>query len=116
MNKVRILNVKDGNTSPEYAMHLTDQMVFDCKQLGEFAFVVIHGYGSSGKGGTIKASVQEHLQCLKKHKKIVDFVPGEMWSDSNQKVVTLQRLCPDLILSDQVKGNNSGITVVQVAK
>ena len=41
------------------------------------AVKLIHGYGSSGRGGRIRIGVREELAAMKRRKLIRDFIPGE---------------------------------------
>lgn len=111
---IKVLNVKQNNTSGEYAVYLIDTEIVNSVRSGLNVLIVIHGYGSSGKGGVIKSQVTEYLQTAFKNKKIKAFVPGEQWSDFNLTVKQMQVLFPQLILHSQVKNLNSGISVVWV--
>jgi len=41
---------------------------------------VIHGYGSSGKGGAIRSAIREQLAQWQREGKVLKVVPGENWS------------------------------------
>ena len=45
---------------------------------------LIHGYGSTGRGGKICIGVREELQKMKQKKQIRDFIPGEDFGPADQ--------------------------------
>ena len=109
---MKIVNIKEHMPDSGYAIHLLDEAIHDNTVMGENVIIVVHGYGSHGVGGVIKNSVVQHLQKLRKEGKIIDFVQGEHWGDSNDLKVKLCMLYPELILSSQLYNQNSGVTVV----
>lgn len=113
---VKVLNVKQNNNSGEYAAFILDGCIKDCKVLHDDVIIVIHGYGSHGKGGVIKQFILDYLQNAKKFKQIEDFVKGEEWSQTNPTVVHMCNNYPELILHSQLGQHNSGITIVWVRK
>lgn len=108
----RILNVKEGNNSFEYAIYLLDCEIEEAKILHDRVIILIHGYGSHGTGGVIKDNLREYLIEAKRHKKIKNFVKGEEWSHQNPTVAQACAENPELILHEQLQGFNSGVTVV----
>ena len=50
------------------------------RTLGASAVKLIHGYGSSGKGGKIRLEVRAYLERQKARGKIRDYIPGERFS------------------------------------
>ena len=56
---IKVLNVKQNNRSSDYAQFLLDTEINDCKKLDVGDIVVIHGYGSHGKGGVMKDQIHE---------------------------------------------------------
>ena len=113
---MKVINIKEHMPDSDYAIHLLDEAIHDNVILGEKVIVVVHGYGSHGVGGVIKNSVVQHLQKLRREGKIIDFVQGEHWGDSNELKSQLCTLCPELILSSQLYSQNSGVTVVWLQK
>jgi len=73
---------------------------------------VIHGYGSTGKGGIIKRDLHQQLRELKKHKQIKDFLPGEKWSLFNDKSQQLIGNFPDLARDEDINRLNPGVTLI----
>lgn len=73
---------------------------------------VIHGYGSHGKGGEIRSQVRERLKQLKKSKKILDYIEGEKFGRQAIDKFDIVKNFPQLILQNDIKNYNNGITLV----
>ncbi len=75
---------------------------------------VIHGYGSSGKGGSIKKLIHQELHQLKKRKQISDFIPGEKLSLFDKRVQNLIIDFPELGKDEDMNKCNLGITIIKI--
>ena len=111
---IRVVNIKKDFPNVEYALYLLDQEIKYSKAVGNRAIVVIHGYGSHGKGGVIKESIKEYLPELKKKKVIIDYCYGEMWGDNNPTKIKMCEICPELILHENLQNLNSGVSIILV--
>ena len=76
------------------------------------AIKVIHGYGSHGVGGAIKKEVHNTLKLLKHNKKIIDYIPGEMFGAFAKENEYITKNFPQLVLDADLQNYNSGITIV----
>lgn len=85
------------------------------RRQGVKAFKIIHGYGSTGKGGALRTGLREYLTQLKRAKIIADFIPGENWSafdETTRKVLDLD----DEFRKDSDLGKmNSGVTIIVIS-
>ena len=111
---VRVINVKKDNPNCDYALYLIDQEIKYSRAVGNRAIVVIHGYGSHGKGGVIKEAIKNYLPELKKKRVIEDYVFGEQWGDTNVSKINMCKICPELILHENLQSLNSGVSVILV--
>ncbi len=109
---MKIVNIKENHPNCEYAMFLLETAITDAIACGEKGLIIIHGYGSHGKGGDIKKSAMQTLKKLKKMGKIKDFVKGEQWGETNSVVLNAEKEFPELILQQNLHSLNSGVTVV----
>ena len=75
---------------------------------------VIHGYGSSGTGGSIKKLVHQELHELKKRKQISDFLPGEKLSLFEKRTQELLKDFPELAKDKDMNKCNLGITIIRI--
>lgn len=85
------------------------------RRQGIKAFKIIHGYGSTGKGGALRTGIRNYLEQLKKAKIIADYVPGEEWSafsEITRKVLDLDNsFRKDVDLGKM----NAGITIIVIS-
>lgn len=75
---------------------------------------VIHGYGSSGKGGKLNFGLRKSFALRKKEGVIKDFIVGEDFSIFNSTVLTLLEAVPELRGDPDLGATNEGITVLWI--
>ena len=73
---------------------------------------MIHGYGSTGVGGKIKARLKEVLPKKQREGEIKDFVRGEDWSIFNQKTREVLNSVKDARGDKDLDKFNIGMTVI----
>ena len=73
---------------------------------------VIHGYGSSGKGGALCVGLGKSFGLRKKEGVIRDFVAGEDFSIFNQAVLTLLEAVPGMRGDPVLGATNEGVTIL----
>ena len=73
---------------------------------------LIHGYGSSGRGGSIRQEVRAQLAFLKDHNRINDLLPGEEFSTRSGPGRQFLRRFPFLKQHADLNRSNRGITLV----
>lgn len=73
----RTVNLEKGMPTVEQALgRLRYEIPFAARE-GCRVLVLIHGYGSSGRGGAIKQEVHRQLGLMLDNRQINDFLPGE---------------------------------------
>lgn len=77
---------------------------------------LIHGYGSSGKGGAIKKDVEAYLREKKSKGTILEFVSGEDFSPFNVSTRSMLAIHPSLSKDHDYAKGNAGITIVVVSR
>ena len=75
---------------------------------------VVHGYGSTGKGGAIAPAVRRHLRTLQSRGWIRGFVPGEDYSEFTEAGRGLLARHPSLKGTFRSDRENRGITMVEL--
>jgi len=80
--------------------------------LGVSAIKLIHGYGSTGKGGGIRAESRKYLERLKSRSQIKDFIKGEDFSIFDDKTLKAFMVCDELRRDSDLERHNNGITIV----
>jgi hypothetical protein len=73
---------------------------------------VIHGWGSSGKGGTLCHGLRKSFAMRKKEGVIRDFIRGEDFSIFNKTVLALLDAVPELRGDPDLNQTNEGMTMV----
>lgn len=74
--------------------------------------IVIHGWGSSGKGGAIKDECRRYLDFLSASGEIKQYIPGEDLSGRSGSVKALRRRFPGLAANRILDRSNPGLTLV----
>jgi len=82
------------------------------KALGFTAIKIIHGYGSTGKGGKIRTETRRYLQQQKETRQIKDFIIGEDFSIFNEATRRAFLICDELRRDSDLDRSNNGITIV----
>jgi hypothetical protein len=88
------------------------EAIRDARRSGVRALKIIHGYGSSGKGGKLNVGLRKSFALRKKEKAIKDFIPGEDFSIFENRVLELLEAVPDLRLDSDLNATNEGITIL----
>ena len=109
---MKVINLESGMPTVEVARSRLMQELRTAKIQGEKTVKIIHGYGSSGKGGAIKADVQTQLAAKKRAGQIVDFVKGEDFSPFSENARRLTDQVPGLSRDCDYLRGNDGITIV----
>ena len=73
---------------------------------------IIHGYGSSGKGGKLNFGLRKSFALRKREGVIRDFIAGEDFSIFNPTVLTLLEAVPELRGDPDLNATNEGVTVL----
>jgi hypothetical protein len=73
---------------------------------------IIHGYGSSGKGGAIKDECRKYLDYLSSIGEIKEYVAGEEFSRRSGRVKSLLGRFPGLAAKGDLDRRNPGVTLV----
>ena len=71
------LNLEDGMPSVEEAISRMNIGIQEYRVSRAKAVKLIHGYGSTGRGGKICIGVRNELAAMKRRKLIRDYIPGE---------------------------------------
>ena len=75
---------------------------------------VVHGYGSTGKGGALAPAVRRHLRTLQARGWIRGFVPGEDYTEFGEAARGLLARYPALQGTFRSDRGNPGITIVEL--
>ena len=112
MSAVRTFNVEASFPVLEDARKLVIEEIRKARREGVRALKVIHGYGSSGRGGTLCFGLRKSFRLRKKEGRIRDFIPGEDFSIFNETTLSLLEAVPQLRGDPDLDATNEGVTVL----
>jgi hypothetical protein len=108
----KTFNLEDGRPTVEMAIGRLNEIIDDAIRNRISLLTLIHGYGSSGKGGLIRIEVRKTLDYLKAKNVIYEFVPGEIFNKRNGIVKNLLQRYPQLAANPHFNRSNKGVTIV----
>jgi hypothetical protein len=108
----KVVNIELGKPFVESALRKLEMELEGGRQHNLRVLTVIHGYGSSGKGGAIGAECRKMLAYLKGNGEINTFIPGEEFRSKSGPTRDLLRRFPQLAANVNLNKGNRGITLV----
>jgi len=112
MCAIRTFNVEAGLPTLDEARRLVIDEIKRAKGAGARVLKVIHGYGSSGKGGALCVGLRKSFGLRRKEGVIKDFVAGEDFSIFNETVLALLEAVPELRGDPDLGATNEGVTIL----
>src|SRR5262245_30574928 len=110
MNMVRVLNIESSLPTLEEARRQVIDEIRAAKREGIRVLKIIHGYGSSGKGGKLCVGLRKSFQLRKKEGVIKDYIPGEDFSIFQEATLALLNAHPALRGDPDLNSTNQGVT------
>jgi hypothetical protein len=107
--KVAIVNLEYDMPTVDVAIQRMKNALTTHKRQGYKTVILIHGYGSTGVGGSIKASAQKCLGENSMKGIVRAYAGGEQWSSRKSDMVGM---CKALENYENKIANNYGVTVV----
>ncbi len=111
---VLTVNLEAGKPDVAQALAHLDIKIAEFRQQGVALIKVIHGWGSSGSGGRIKAALPAHLAHLRRRRIIRGFVAGDQFAVSTRQGARLISKFPALKESISSTRKNPGITFIEL--
>jgi hypothetical protein len=108
----KVVNLELGKPLVESALRKLQMELEGGRQQNLRVLTVIHGYGSSGKGGAIGAECRKVLAYLKVNGEINTFIPGEEFRSKSGPTRDLLHRFPQLAANVNLNKGNRGITLV----
>ena len=109
---LKSVNIKDDLPLVETAIARLENQIEDALEDGYKALKIIHGYGSSGKGGAIKNEIHRVLRRMYANEEIYDWIPGEEFSANYQETLELLKQFPFLEGDKDFRKSNRGISII----
>jgi hypothetical protein len=108
--KIRTINIEAALPTLEDARKQVVAEIRQQKREGVRVLKVIHGYGSSGKGGKLCVGLRKSFALRKKEGVIKDFVVGEDFSIFEEATLALLEAVPELRGDPDLNATNQGVT------
>ncbi len=108
----KTVNLEAGRPVLDVALHRMNEVIEDSIRNNVTVLTLIHGYGSSGKGGVIRSECRKMLGFLKNKGLINDFITGEDFNKRSGLVKSLLQRYPQLGADKHLNRGNRGITIV----
>jgi hypothetical protein len=109
---IRTFNVEAGLPTLEEARRQVAEEIRRARRQRVRVLKVIHGYGSSGKGGALCVGLRKSFALRRKEKLIRDFIPGEDFSIFSKTTLALLESVPELRGDCDLNNVNEGVTVL----
>ena len=109
---IKVINLEDGMPTVEEARLRMQHELHAARKQGYTAVKLIHGYGSSGAGGSLRIELQKDLQRLAGSAGIRAFIAGENWRISDETAWPLLQRCPEWKQDPDLGKSNKGISIV----
>jgi hypothetical protein len=109
MQRVAEINLERGMPTVEAALQAMRDALTACRRRGLRAAILIHGYGSTGAGGAIRAAVRRCLGDGSMSGFVRDYAGGEQWHWRKKELLSM---CKELAAYEPRIANNEGVTVV----
>ena len=109
---IKIIDLEEGMPKVEEARLRMQHELQVARRQGYAAVKLIHGYGSSGVGGSLRIELQKELQRLVGTGALRSFVTGENWRISDEKTWELLKRYPEWKRDSDLGKANKGISIV----
>lgn len=107
-----MVDLKSDRPTVEAARGRLNAAIADAKRSGVAVLKVIHGYGSSGVGGTLRDKLRASLRHRRKEGVVREIIHGEKWDVFDERTRNLLEEFPSLGRDSDLSRSNEGITVV----
>ena len=112
MGYLKEVNIKYDMPTADLAVRRTTYAIENGRTLGASAVKLIHGYGSSGKGGRIRTASRRHLEEAAAQGHITAYLPGERFSIFDETARRAMQAYPQLRLDRDLDRENRGVTFI----
>ncbi len=108
----RVVNLEEGQPLLETALTAMEHAIATASSGGITVLTLIHGYGSSGRGGVIRRECRKVLDFMTARGKICGYLIGEEFDRRHPLAKKWIRRYPKLAENSHVNRKNPGITLV----
>ena len=112
MPHIRELNLELGHPTADEALRRLAAELEACRHMRTPVIKLIHGYGSSGKGGRIRTACRKYLAQEQLRGALICFIPGESFSIFDETTRRYLSALPLLRQDRDLDRENRGVTFV----
>lgn len=109
---VRELNLEQGRPTVDQALGWLAAELEAARKMNTPLMKLIHGYGSSGKGGRIRTASRRYLEEAAAQGRITTYLPGERLSIFDETARRAMQRYPQLRQDRDLDAENRGVTFV----
>lgn len=110
--RIKVVNLEEGMPTLEQARLRMETELATARREGFIAVKLIHGYGSSGVGGTLRTGLQRTLRRMVDDGKLRAAIAGEDWRIADETSWALLKNFPEWKQDADLGRGNRGITLV----
>jgi hypothetical protein len=112
--RLRTVNIEAGMPSVDEGLRRLESELIRAKQSGIRVVRVIHGWGSTGTGGSLRYACRAFLKGKLAARQITGIIYGEDYSGTTNVGRDLMNRCSELRSSERSDNQNPGITFVEL--
>ena len=113
--RIETVIMKAGMPTAEEAKQRLETELQRARSAGVAVLKLVHGYGSTGKGGRLRTSLRAELEALLVAGRIGSIVTGESFSIFDAASRGLLDRYPDLRRDSDLERGNPGVTLVELS-
>lgn len=110
--EIKTINLERGMPSLEFAKIQLRQSLTAARANRVAVLKLIHGYGSTGRGGVICTEVRCTMRELQQKGELIAYIPGEEFSPFEETTQKMLLRYPELSRDSDYLKTNHGITIV----
>ncbi len=108
---LRVINIETGKPRAREGRVILFNQLRQARAAGQMQVKIIHGYGSSGPGGSLKTMCHALLAEQAARGLVRVWVPGERWDIFDADCRQALDLCPELSRDPDLGRKNYGVTL-----
>ena len=112
MKHIREINLELGRPTADEALRRLKGELWAAKTMRAPVLKIIHGYGSSGKGGKIRTACRKYLREQAAAGRVRLVIAGEEFSIFSEETRRSFALCGELRQDGDLDRENRGVTFV----
>lgn len=114
-SRIETVHMKAGMPTAGEAKQRLGAELARARSAGVAVLKLVHGYGSTGKGGRLRTSLRAELEALHAAGRIGSIVTGESFSIFDAPSRGLLDRYPDLRRDSDLERGNPGVTLVELS-